>query len=156
MITTFKALFRVVPQRLQQLLAEFRLNVAGVEAAAVVASGWADMMLAVCFASAFEIALLSAQLGSQSHQHRHLSPLFLSASLALLLAFSSFCISKFLAPLFPKPALLLDRAGVVFVVTGFFIAMSIPLPYCLRVVTWTIYAVCLLVILICSYFIGIE
>lgn len=113
-------------------------------------SGLAEIMLAVCFSAAIDIAIPSLQIQSQL-LHISLS----LVSLALLFAFSTFLMSMFLAAYkFTQAAQFLERAGVFMVVTGFFIVISIPFPLCLRVVTWVVYAIGLLVVLLCNYFFG--
>lgn len=109
---------------------------------------WVKVMVAFCFSSAVDIAILSFQV------HTHLPPLFFLVSLAILFAFTSFFVSKFVGSKFPRTAMVLERAGVFFVVTGFFIAITIPFPLCLRVVTWVVYAISFVFVIFCNYFCG--
>ncbi|KAF3437981.1 hypothetical protein FNV43_RR20737 [Rhamnella rubrinervis] len=82
--------------------------------------GWAKIIVCFCFVSAIEIALLSAQL------HSHLFPIFHFLSLSILFGFVSLLISKLINSKFPNTARVLEAASVYFVVTAFFIAISIP------------------------------
>ncbi|PON52201.1 hypothetical protein PanWU01x14_210430 [Parasponia andersonii] len=108
--------------------------------------GWAGIMVAFCFAWAVNIPFMSPQV------HSRLSPAFLLVSLVLLFGFTSFFVSKFVGHKYRTTVLVLERAGVFFVVTGFFVAISIPFPMCLRVITWVVYVVSFLVVVVCSYF----
>ena len=107
--------------------------------------GWAKIMVAFCFDWAINIAFMSPQV------HPSLPPVFVLVSLALLFAFTSFFISKFVGPKFLTMVLVLERAGVFFAVTGFFVAISIPFPLCLRVITWVVYVISFVVVLVCNY-----
>ncbi|KAK9985594.1 hypothetical protein SO802_030545 [Lithocarpus litseifolius] len=79
---------------------------------------WAEIVIAFCLASAIDIALLSVQ----GHS---LPALFHLFSLAILLAFASVVVSKFINPKFLVTAQVLEKCGVFFTVTAFFIAISI-------------------------------
>uniref|UniRef100_A0A7N2M6Y6 Uncharacterized protein n=1 Tax=Quercus lobata TaxID=97700 RepID=A0A7N2M6Y6_QUELO len=107
--------------------------------------GWAEIVIAFCLASAIDIALLSVQ------GHSLPAPFHLF-SLAILLAFASIVVSKFINPKFLVTAQVLEKCGVFFTVTAFFIAITIPFPFCLKIAGWVIYAISALAILICSCF----
>ncbi|KAK7826947.1 hypothetical protein CFP56_031607, partial [Quercus suber] len=106
---------------------------------------WAEIVIAFFLASAIDIALLSVQ------GHSLPAPFHLF-SLAILLAFTSIVVSKFINPKFSLTAQVLEKCGVFFTVTAFFIAITIPFPFCLKIASWVIYAISTLAILICSCF----
>ncbi|GMN54207.1 hypothetical protein TIFTF001_023339 [Ficus carica] len=155
MVRGLKVFLFLIIERLRQLLTKLGVSVPDVAAAAAEpeaaaaaaqrADGVAEIMVAVCYTAAIDIAVMSLQIHSQ------LPISFFLVLLAVLFAFSSFLISKFLSK-FRKAARVLDRAGVFFAVTGFFIAISIPFPLCLQIITWTVYSICLFVVVLCNYF----
>ncbi|KAF3437987.1 hypothetical protein FNV43_RR20743 [Rhamnella rubrinervis] len=107
--------------------------------------GSAKIIVCFCFASAIEIALVSAQL------HSHLLPIFHFLSLSILLGFAALLISKLIKSMFPNAARVLEAASVFFVVTAFFIAISIPFPLYLKLAVLVVYAVCLIFVLRALY-----
>ena len=107
---------------------------------------WAEIVIAFCLAWAIDIVLLSVQVNSQFPVPFHLF------SLAILLAFASTVVSKFINPKFLLTAQVLEKCGVFFTVTAFFIAITISFPFCLKFTSWVIYAISALAILICSCF----
>ena len=107
---------------------------------------WAEIVIAFCLAWAIDIGLLSVQVHSQLPVPFHLF------SLAILLAFASTVVSKFINPKFLLTAQVLEKCGVFFTVTAFFIAITISFPFCLKFTSWVIYAISALAILICSCF----
>ena len=107
---------------------------------------WAEIVIAFCLASAIDIALLSVQVHSQLPVPFHLF------SLAILLAFASTVVSKFINPKFLLTAQVLEKSGVFFTVTAFFMAITIPFPFCLKFASWAVYAISALTILICNCF----
>ncbi|KAF3437982.1 hypothetical protein FNV43_RR20738 [Rhamnella rubrinervis] len=88
--------------------------------------GWAKIIVCFCFASAIQIALLSAQL------HSHLFPIIRFLSLSILFGFASLLISKLTNSKFPNIAQMLEAAAVCFAVIAFFIAISIPILFTYR------------------------
>ncbi|KAF3437972.1 hypothetical protein FNV43_RR20728 [Rhamnella rubrinervis] len=106
---------------------------------------WAMVVVAVCFTSAVDLALLSLQIDS-----RQFPLIFYLFSLTILFGLASLVLSKFINSKFPSTAQALEGASVFFVVTAFFIAITIPFPLCLKFVAWTVYAICLLLIIICN------
>jgi hypothetical protein len=78
---------------------------------------WAEIVIAVCWASAIDIALQSIQVQSK------LPAAFRLLSLAILLAFASFFISKFIKSKFLVTTQVLQKFGVFFTTTMFFIAL---------------------------------
>ena len=107
---------------------------------------WAEIVIAFCLASAVDIAILSVQVHSQ------LPALFHLFSLAILLAFASVVVSKFINPKFLRAAQVLEICGVFFTVTAFFIAITIPFPFYLKFASWVVYAISALAILIGNCF----
>ena len=107
---------------------------------------WAEIVIAFCLASAVDIAILSVQVHSQ------LPALFHLFSLAILLAFASVVVSKFINPKFLRAAQVLEKSGVFFTVTAFFIAITIPFPSYLKFASWVVYAISALAILIGNCF----
>ncbi|KAF3437971.1 hypothetical protein FNV43_RR20727 [Rhamnella rubrinervis] len=106
---------------------------------------WAMIVVAFCFPSAVDLALLSLQINS-----RQFPLIFHLFSLTILFGLASLVLSKFINSKFPNAAQTLEGASVFFVVTAFFIAITIPFPLCLKLVAWTIYAICLLLIILCN------
>jgi hypothetical protein len=107
---------------------------------------WTKIMVAFCLASAIDIALLSVQVHSQ------LPPAFHLLSLVILLAFASFFVSKFINSKFVVTAQVLQKFGVLFTVTAFFMAITIPSPFYLKLTGLAVYIISLLAILISSCF----
>ena len=110
---------------------------------------WTKIMVAFCVASAVQIAIVSAQSQYQ------LPPIFKFFSLAILFAFAFFFISKFIdSTKFSQSARVLERVGIFFAVTGFFIALTIPFPkgLCLKVTVWVVYVICLTFVVVCNCF----
>ena len=103
---------------------------------------WAEIVIAACWASAIDIALQSVQVKSQLPAAFHL------LSFAILLAFASFCVSKFIKSKFLVTAQVLEKFGVFFTATAFFIAITIPFPFYLKFASWAVYTISMLAILI--------
>lgn len=145
MANHLKDFFLQIPKLLGELLKKFGLpkteELYGIE------NYWTKIMVSFCVASAAEVAIVSAQIQSQ------LPPIFQFFSLSILFAFSSFFTSKFIdSTKFPQTARVLERVGVFFTVTGFFIALTIAFPHglCFKVTTWVVYVICLAVVLVCN------
>ncbi|PON83625.1 hypothetical protein TorRG33x02_205820 [Trema orientale] len=107
---------------------------------------WPEVIMGFCFASALQIAALWSQLQS------NFAPIFDAVSIAILLSFTSIFVSKYIASKFPRAALVLEQLGVLFAVTGFFIAVTISFPKPLVIATWVVYVTCLFVIIFCNIF----
>jgi hypothetical protein len=107
---------------------------------------WVKIMVTFCFAWAPAIALTHAQLQSK------FSPIFLVVSFQLLLCFACFFVSIFMKSKFPVKARVLDLVGVFFAVTAFFTAITIPFPLWLQIITWLLYAISFLAILVSILF----
>ncbi|KAF3437967.1 hypothetical protein FNV43_RR20723 [Rhamnella rubrinervis] len=94
---------------------------------------WAMIVVAFCFTSAVDLAFLSLQI------HPRQFPLIIYLfSLTILFGLASLLLSKFIDSKFPNTAQTLEGASVFFVVTAFFIAITIPFPLCLKFVAWTV------------------
>ncbi|KAF3437984.1 hypothetical protein FNV43_RR20740 [Rhamnella rubrinervis] len=106
---------------------------------------WTKMIVCFCLASAIEVAILSAQLLS------HLLPIFHSLSLSILFGFASLLIGKLMNSKFPNTARVLEAASVFFVVTAFFIAISIPFPLYLKLTVLVVYIICLILLPLAFY-----
>ena len=107
---------------------------------------WDDIVIGFCLASAIDIVLLSVQVNSQLPVPFHLF------SLAILLAFASTVVSKFINPKFLVTAQVLEKCGVFFTATAFFMAITNPFPFCLKFTSWAVYAISALAILIWNCF----
>ncbi|KAK9278137.1 hypothetical protein L1049_027696 [Liquidambar formosana] len=107
---------------------------------------WTKIVLGFCLSSAVDIALQSVQTQSQ------LPPIFHWLSLAISFAFASLFVAKFISWKFPIPAQMLEHAAVFFAATAYFVAVTIPFPMSLKCISWAVYVVSLLAILICNRF----
>ncbi|KAK9278810.1 hypothetical protein L1049_028389 [Liquidambar formosana] len=105
---------------------------------------WTKVILAFCFASAIDIAILSVQI------HLEVPPTFHLLSLVISFAFASLFVSKFIAAKYPSPALVLNQMAVFFAATAFFMAVTIPSPTSLKCTIWTVYALSLLAVVLCN------
>ena len=85
---------------------------------------WADLMIGFCLSAALEMASLYTQIGKQ------LSATFHWLSLAIGFAFACFFVSQFIKSKskFLATAQVLQKFGVFFGVTAFFMAITISLP----------------------------
>ncbi|KAG5522934.1 hypothetical protein RHGRI_034924 [Rhododendron griersonianum] len=102
------------------------------------------LVVAFCLTCATEIA-------AQSLQNHTVHPLyFQSLWLMVVLAFASIFVAKYIASKQPNAARVLNNLGVFFGVTAFFFAVTISFPLGLRIISWIIYVLSLLAILICN------
>ncbi|GLT44112.1 hypothetical protein SLA2020_180270 [Shorea laevis] len=108
--------------------------------------GWEKIVVAFCLGSSVEIAVLFVEKGSLPLSFNFLS-------LAIALAFTSLCVSKFIGSRFPgtERVLELDHLAGLFMVTAFYTAITIPFPFWLKCCTWAVYAISLVAIFICNY-----
>jgi hypothetical protein len=108
---------------------------------------WTKTMITFCLASAFALALTPVQVHSQ------LPTGLLCLSLAILLGFSSFFVSEFIHSNFVGTARVLQNLGLFFTATAFFMAITTPFPFYLKCISWAVYSICFLTVLIsCSFF----
>ncbi len=101
---------------------------------------WTKTMVAFCLASAIALALIPVQVHSQ------LPAGLLCLSLAILIGFSSFFVSEFIHSNFVVTARVLQNLGLY--VTAFFMAITTPFPFYLKYISWAIYSICFLTVLI--------
>ncbi|KAH7856522.1 hypothetical protein Vadar_002446 [Vaccinium darrowii] len=99
------------------------------------------LVLAFCLTGAMEIAV----------QNHTVNPLiFHLLGQMVVFAFASIFVAKYIAPKHPNAARMLDHVGVFFGVTAFFLAVTISFPLCLVIISWIIYGLSLLAIIICN------
>lgn len=103
---------------------------------------WAKIMAAFCMASAVDIAIVSVQVDSP------LPSAFQGLSLIIIMAFASFFVSECFSLKFVVTARVLKEVGIFFMVTAFFLAITIPVPLFLKITSWVVYAICLLAIVV--------
>ena len=108
---------------------------------------WQAMVMGFCFTSALQIALQYMKTPSQLPLSFHL------LSLTVVLTFSALFVAKLISSKYPVPAQVIDEVGVFFVNTAFFLAITIPMPLCLKFLTWAIYIV-LLTVFVFNFFVG--
>lgn len=106
---------------------------------------WQDLIFGFCFTTALGIALQSTQAPSQLPLSFHL------LSLTVVLTFSALFVAKLISSKYPVSAQVADEVAVFFVTTAFFLAITIPMPLCLKFLTWAIYVV-LVTLLVFSFF----
>ena len=96
---------------------------------------WQDLIFGFCFTTALGIALQSTQAPSQLPLSFHL------LSLTVILAFSTLFVAKLISSKFPVQAQVVEKVAVFFLITAFFLAISIPMPLSLKLFTWAMYGV---------------
>ncbi|KAK4566571.1 hypothetical protein RGQ29_002728 [Quercus rubra] len=107
---------------------------------------WQDLIFGFCFTSALGIALQSTQVPSQLPLSFHL------LSLTVILAFSTLFVAKLISSKFPVQAQVVEKVAVFFLITAFFLAISIPMPLSLKFFTWAMYGVLLLTVFVFRFF----
>lgn len=108
---------------------------------------WATIMVSFCMASAVAIALMSIQV--KSHELPKAIYVF---SLAITLAFSSFFVSESISSKLDVALHLLKRFGMFLTATAFFVAIAFPFPSYFKIISWFVYAISFLAILVCHCF----
>ncbi|KAL9380371.1 hypothetical protein Peur_026029 [Populus x canadensis] len=106
---------------------------------------WQKVLINTCFTSALEIALHFDQITDSKLDSLHL--------LCFLVAiiFSCLFVSHFINPAkFPMTSKVLGKVAVFLAATALFITISIPFPPGVKWAAWIIYAISLLVIVICN------
>ncbi|KAL3512383.1 hypothetical protein ACH5RR_025100 [Cinchona calisaya] len=98
---------------------------------------WAAVVIGFCLTSTVEIALQSLQ------PQIKIPPLVHFLSLSLLFAFASSFVSTFVSPNFAGALILVSK---ICVLAAFFCAITIPFSTSLKIISWSIFGVCLLVI----------
>ncbi|KAH7856655.1 hypothetical protein Vadar_003969 [Vaccinium darrowii] len=102
------------------------------------------LVVAFCLTVAIDTAAQSLQNHIVRPLHFHL------LCLMVVFAFASIFVAKYISPKYPNAARVLDQAGVSFGVTAFFLAVTTSFPLCLMIISWIIYALSLLAIIICN------
>ncbi|KAG2680285.1 hypothetical protein I3760_11G092600 [Carya illinoinensis] len=105
---------------------------------------WATIMVSFCLASATAIALMSIQV-----QSRELPTAIHVFSLAIVLAVPSFFVSELISSKLEVAGHVLKRLGMFLTATAFFVAITIPFPSYFKIISWFLYAISFLVILVC-------
>ncbi|GAY53254.1 hypothetical protein CUMW_147950 [Citrus unshiu] len=105
---------------------------------------WQNVVLAFCFTSAIEIAVLFEQTKSP------LSVSFYLLSFVILVIFLSLFVGKSVGQSFTVPSQVLEKAPIFLAATSFIITITIPLPPWLTCTTRALYALCLIIIVICN------
>ena len=106
---------------------------------------WQDIIMGFCFTSALQIAHQYTKTPSQLPLSFHL------LSLTVVLTFSALFVAKLISSKYPVSAQVVDEVTVFFVTTAFFLAITIPMPLCLKFLSWAIYVV-LLNVFVFSFF----
>ncbi|CAL5442068.1 unnamed protein product [Camellia sinensis] len=102
------------------------------------------LVVAFCFAAAFEIAFRSVQ------TRKHYPITFQLLCLLMVFALAFLVVAKYIVANYPKPGRLLEHAGLLCGVTAFFVAITVSFPLCLKLISWVVYALSLLAISICN------
>ncbi|KAJ4723585.1 putative GTPase IMAP family member 1 [Melia azedarach] len=105
---------------------------------------WQNVVMAFCFTSALEIALLFAQTKSQ------LPVSFYFLSFVILLVFLSLFVAKFVGEEFVFTSEVLEKVAILLAATSFILTITIPLPLSFKFAVWTLYVVCLFIVVICN------
>ncbi|KAK2654281.1 hypothetical protein Ddye_014137 [Dipteronia dyeriana] len=106
---------------------------------------WKSLAISFCFAAPLEMALLFAQTKSQLSISFHL------LSFLVLLTFLFLFVSNFIAHKWVGTAQVLEKIAVLLVATAVVVTVTIPFPLILKCVTWALYAISLIVILIARW-----
>lgn len=101
---------------------------------------WSVLVLGFCLTSATEIAMQSLQAKTQLPLSVHL------VSMGMVLAFACIFMAKFVPSRFPNHAKGLEYAGIFCAATAFFLAITVAVPLCLKLISWSIYVLILLAI----------
>ncbi|KAJ0035882.1 hypothetical protein Pint_25844 [Pistacia integerrima] len=96
-----------------------------------------------CFTAALEIALLFAQIQSQ---------LPVSFHILSFLIFLFLIVANIIGHDFTTISQVLELVSVILVATTVVFTIAIPFPLSLKCVTWALYAISLLIILISKYY----
>ncbi|GMQ11097.1 hypothetical protein CsSME_00053863 [Camellia sinensis var. sinensis] len=102
------------------------------------------LVVGFCMTAAFEIAFRSIQ------TRKHYPITFQLLCLLMVFAFASLVVAKYIAANHPNPGRFLEHAGILCGVTAFFVAITVPFPLYLKLISWIVYALSLLAISICN------
>lgn len=109
---------------------------------------WQNVIMAFCFSSALQIAILSAE------TKKELSPSFCVLSFAIFLTFLFLFVSKLIAHKFAAASQALEKAAIVVAATTLVLATTIPYvanSAKLKYAAWALYAFSLLTIFVCNF-----
>ncbi|KAL9435125.1 hypothetical protein AB3S75_021398 [Citrus x aurantiifolia] len=107
---------------------------------------WQNVIMAFCFSSSVEIAILFAETNSE------LSPSFYVLSFAILLTFLFLFVSKLIAHKFAVASQLLEKGAIIVAATALVLVTTIPYSSNkLKYAAWALYAASLLTIVICNF-----
>ncbi|KAH9727402.1 hypothetical protein KPL70_008660 [Citrus sinensis] len=106
---------------------------------------WQNVVMAFCFTSAIEIAVLFEQTKSSP-----LSVSFYLLSFVILIIFLSLFVAKSVGQNFTVTSQVLEKVAIFLAATSFIITITIPFPLLLKCTTWALYALCLIIIVICN------
>ena len=107
---------------------------------------WQNVIMAFCFSSSVEIAILFAETNSE------LSPSFYVLSFAILLTFLFLFVSKLIAQKFAVASQVLEKAAIIVAATALVLVTTIPYSSNkLKYAAWVLYAASLLTIFICNF-----
>ncbi|KAF5940700.1 hypothetical protein HYC85_021867 [Camellia sinensis] len=84
------------------------------------------------------------------HPHRNMTLKFQLLCLLMVFVLTFLVVAKYIAANYPKPGRLLEHAGLLCGVTAFFVAITVSFPLCLKLISWMVYVLSLLVISICN------
>lgn len=101
---------------------------------------WAAIIVGFSLTSAVEIALQSLQPQIKLPSLMHL------LSLAIIFAFASIFVSNFLSLNYPNVASALKLTAKLSVFAAFFFAITVPFSLSLKLISWSIFGLCLLAI----------
>ncbi|KAJ0035883.1 hypothetical protein Pint_25847 [Pistacia integerrima] len=93
---------------------------------------WGNILMAFCFTSALEIAILSAQIQSQLPVSFHI------LSFAILLIFLFLLVSSFIGHHFKTINQVLELVSVILFATTFVFTIAIPFRLSLKCLAWTL------------------
>ncbi|KAL3512360.1 hypothetical protein ACH5RR_025077 [Cinchona calisaya] len=106
---------------------------------------WLSLIMGFCFTA--------IGLGFQcQNSSGHLSISSDMARLALVVSLAAFVISKYVSPNSASHARVLEYAGVFCGATAFFLVITVSFPLCLKLISWTIYVISIIWILLSHSF----
>ncbi|MCD9561164.1 hypothetical protein HAX54_020142 [Datura stramonium] len=115
---------------------------------------WSTLFMAFCLTAGVEIALLSIQGNGRSDNDDDddgsLPLYFQLLSFFILLAFASLFVGRFIKCNYPVESQVLERAGILFATTAFYLAMTMSFSLFLKGCSWGIFLFSLLAIAICN------
>ncbi|KAK9910708.1 hypothetical protein M0R45_034659 [Rubus argutus] len=107
---------------------------------------WAAIIVVSCWAYASNIA------PQYIHSHSQIPIMSCFLALAIMFAIACFFVSSFIHSKCPVTSMVLERLGVFFGITAFFIALNIPFPLWFKCISCCVYVTSWIAILFCHYF----